>query len=88
MNHLIQYLTLLFCCIKQATPIFCVNCKFFKSEFNDKFTKFGKCTQFPIITYATEYLVTGIKDTQYQYCSIVRQYDDLCGEEGKLYEGK
>lgn len=54
-----------------------------------KFTKFGKCTQFPIITYNTDYLVTGIKDnTQYQYCSIVRQYDDLCGKEGKLYEGK
>jgi hypothetical protein len=35
--------------------------------------------------------VTGIKKKQkieYQYCSIVRENEDNCGQEGKFYEEK
>ena len=94
MNNLIRYLTLIHACIalKPTTPNFCVNCKFFKSDFLLYFNKeYGKCTQFPKIIDDEEpnFLVTGVKRKQkieYQYCSIVRGNENKCGEEGKLYE--
>jgi hypothetical protein len=95
MNKLIRYLTLIYACIalKPTTPNFCVNCKFFiKPDFfliSNK--EFGKCKQFPKIIDEKDYnfFVTGIKKKQkieYFYCSIVRQNEDKCGQEGKLYE--
>ena len=100
MNNLIIYLTLIHVCfmvpstcLKQSTTKLCVGCKFFKTDFPFSFNKeFGKCTQFPkIIDEDSNFLVTGIKKKQkieYQYCSIVRKYENKCGQEGKLYEEK
>ena len=53
--------------------------------------KFGKCKLFSIPeTYTDDYfLIDGIKrddDIDYQYCSIARKYERLCGKEGKFYE--
>ena len=50
--------------------------------------KFGKCAAFPILDKSDSYLVTGIKNEDYNYCSIARQYDDMCGIEGKHYKNK
>ena len=76
-------------------PNFCVNCKHFKYNF---FTgkEFGKCTLFPIVKEKEKEkeknrynLVNGQKQeqkTEYNYCSIARGFNDMCGEEGKFFE--
>jgi hypothetical protein len=72
------------------TPKYCVNCKHFKSQFLFN-TEFGKCKLFPIIKKDENFLVTGKvkkEGPDYQYCSVVRVYEDKCGEEGKLYKNK
>jgi hypothetical protein len=76
-------------CACLETPKYCVNCKHFKSQFFFP-TEFGKCKLFPIIKKDENFLVTGkVKEvTDYKYCSVVRVYEDKCGEEGKLYENK
>jgi len=34
-----------------------------------------------------DYLVSGkISKPRYNYCSIARKYDSMCGEQGKYYE--
>ena len=65
----------------------CVQCKFFKKDFLSD-PKFGKCTLFskPIENY---FLVTGIetpKKIDYDYCTVARTFDSMCGEEGKYYQ--
>ena len=70
-------------------PNFCVNCKHFKYDFFSG-KQFGKCMLFPILKEKDRYyLVNGQeKKTEYNYCSIARGYNDMCGEEGKLFEKK
>ena len=67
------------------TQNLCINCKFFKS---DSIKKYGKCELFPIIIENKYYLVDGKIDqiNDYEYCSVARKYQDMCGKEGKLYE--
>lgn len=71
------------------TPKLCVNCKFFKGEwFRDEF---GKCLLFPKVNDVDYFLVNGVKPStkiDYQYCSVIRNYDQTCGKEGKLFESK
>jgi hypothetical protein len=52
--------------------------------------KYGKCSLFPMTQRIdTDYLVTGIKkNDDFQYCSIVRDSDNMCGREGKKYINK
>ena len=70
--------------LNENTPKLCVNCKFFKSDLLGG-NVYGKCSLFPKTEIDID-LVTGIKKyPKYQYCSIARDYDDLCGKEGKLY---
>jgi hypothetical protein len=73
-------------------PKICINCKHFKKDF---FTldELAKCQAFPKILPKIEennnYLITGIQRTQnvdYHYCGTARQFDSMCGEEGKKYE--
>jgi hypothetical protein len=50
--------------------------------------KYGKCSLFPKTEMDID-LVTGIKKNyKYQFCSIARDYDDMCGKEGKKYINK
>lgn len=66
-------------------PKICVNCKFFKKRFIID-NKYGRCSLFPI-EEKIDFLVDGVKNKDYEFCSIVRQYGK-CGEEGKLYVEK
>jgi hypothetical protein len=72
----------------EITPNLCIHCKFFMNSFmNDN--KFGKCSLFQKTEETVtdfDYFVTGnIKKSTFQYCSIARKYDDMCGKEGKKY---
>jgi hypothetical protein len=70
-------------------PKFCVNCIHFKSYFLAN--EFGKCALFPVIYDNNNYLVDGRSKNpkvDYAYCSVVRSYDNKCGENGNMYEDK
>lgn len=70
--------------LNENTPKLCVNCKFFVSNLLSG-NSYGKCSLFPKTEIDLD-LVTGIKKyPKYQYCSIARDYDSLCGKEGRLY---
>lgn len=73
-----------------ATPVkLCIDCKHFKSSFFIG-NEFCKCTMFPIVENDEYFLVDGVKrkKNDYNYCSISRLYDEMCGKDGKLYEKK
>lgn len=65
-------------------PHFCKNCKFFRNDFLLG-NKYGKCSLFQELD-DPDFLVTG--KGEYLFCSIVRDNDDKCGKEGKMYEEK
>ena len=70
--------------LNEMTPKLCVNCKFFMSNFISG-KEYGKCSLFPSKEPEID-LVTGIKRCpKYKFCSIARDYDDMCGKEGKKY---
>ena len=75
--------------LKEVAPKLCVNCKFFMNDFISG-NKYGKCSLFPKTETEMHIdLVTGIKkDAKYHFCSIARDYDDMCGKEGKQYVNK
>ena len=90
---------LIFCSLLQTTfststipkdPKLCINCKFsFKENFLTS-DKFCKCSKFSYIE-DDYFFVNGRgkpKITKNHYCSVARQYDHMCGEEGKKYEEK
>lgn len=71
-------------------PKLCINCKFFKNNFIVG-SAFGKCSLFPIFENNDSFLVNGInqiKKIDYKYCSILRENDNYCGRDGKLYKEK
>jgi len=73
--------------LNEITPKLCVNCKFFMKNVISGNT-YGKCSFFPKTEMNID-LVTGIKtDSKYHYCSIARDYDDMCGKQGKQYVHK
>lgn len=68
----------------------CKDCKFFKKDFHSE-TRFGHCSHFPNEPINNYYLVDGFKDTSptsYNYCSVARSSDRMCGPEGKYFESK
>ena len=70
--------------LSEIKPNLCVNCRFFTKSFIIG-NQYGRCCLFPKTEMDTD-LVTGIKkDANYQFCSIARNYDDMCGKEGKKY---
>lgn len=82
--------------ILHKTQKFCVDCKFYIPH-NDIFgfggrNEFGKCKLYYEVTDdKSDFLVTGVNKPyiiEYKYCSICRNNDNLCGEEGKKYEKK
>jgi hypothetical protein len=70
--------------LKPINPKLCINCKYFISD-NDN-GKDGKCSFLP--KRDENYLVNGINEEDYYYCSTARKYEDMCGEEGKYYKKK
>lgn len=77
----------------EIKPKLCIDCKFFiKPNFSID-NKFGKCSFFREKTIDDDkhYLVTGIKNKKkefYYFCSTSRNFQDMCGKEGKFYEKK
>ena len=70
-------------------PKLCIDCKFFIKDNVFTRNEFGKCALFSKVKKNDNYLVDGSNQydkTEYSYCSIVRNYEDRCGEEGRLYE--
>jgi len=72
--------------LKNIKPKLCINCKYFITD-NDT-GKYGKCSLFPKKENKINFLVNGISEEIYNYCSISREYTNMCGEEGKLYKKK
>ena len=76
-----------------ANTNFCVNCKYFiqyndLSYDDDTKNEYGKCTLFPRFNIDNTYLITGKKieqDIDYNYCSVARTCEHMCGEQGKKY---
>ena len=71
-------------------PKLCINCKFYKNLlFSD--SRFGQCTMFPIKRDNDYFLVNGYtkkNKIEYNYCSISRKYEDMCGNEAIFYKNK
>ena len=94
MNYIIVFICTLIIPIfslEKSTTNLCINCKFFKNDLifsimNEN--KYGKCLAFPIEKDDNDFLVTGIKKIEYNFCTIARTYEDMCGKEGKMYEMK
>lgn len=83
-------LVFLFVNVLSMSPKLCIHCKHFRGEFlTDQ--RFGKCAKSPVVSDVDEWLVTGRIHNQkreYNYCSIVRKYNPVCGPDGKLFEQK
>jgi hypothetical protein len=86
-----NYIILIFCSIilpnislKHIKPKICINCKYFLPDNDDG--KYGKCSLFP--KNNPIFLVNGIQNEEYYYCSTSRDTISMCGEEGKYYKKK
>jgi hypothetical protein len=67
---------------------FCVNCKHFKPAIISH-PVFAKCKLFPKeLDNNSDFLVLGNPKKEYNYCSIARQNENMCGTDGKCYEKK
>ena len=70
--------------LKYIKPKLCINCKHFITD-NDN-GKFGKCSLFTKKEGKINFLVNGLNENSYYHCSTSREYNDMCGEEGKYYK--
>ena len=71
---------------KITTPKLCINCKYFISD--NQTNKYGKCSLFPNEYDKTTFLVNGVSELNYLYCSSVRYQNDMCGQNAKFYKKK
>jgi len=55
---------------------------------NNGDNKYAKCSLFPKIEGLTNFLVTGINEEEYCYCTTSRSSDSLCSKEGNYYKKK
>ena len=68
-------------------PKLCINCVFFHKNFLSS-NKFGKCSFYPIPKYNDYFLVDGkteVKKEDNHYCSTARNYENMCGKDGKHF---
>jgi len=66
-------------------PKFCINCKHFIEH--DLKDEYGKCALYPV--HDSKFLVTGKNsETDYLYCSTVRNASHMCGESAVKYKKK
>jgi hypothetical protein len=75
--------------VTSIKPKLCIDCKFYKRNFLN--SKYSKCTALKRVVFDNSFLINGIKIKSvldYEYCSIARTYNNLCGEDPKLYEKK
>ena len=87
-----NYIILIICYIlpiislKQIKPKLCINCKYFIPDNDD--SKYGRCSLFQKKEGKINFLVNGINNQEYYYCSTSRDTNEMCGEEGKYYKKK
>jgi hypothetical protein len=93
-----KYITIIICffilpifSLQEIKPKICINCKYFLTD--NKTGKFGRCSLFPIKEKNNNFLINGIVEDEinpYEYytCSIARNYDNMCGIEGKMHKRK
>jgi hypothetical protein len=72
--------------VKVTKPKLCINCKHFITDNNTGL--FGKCSLFPLKEGEINFLVNGINEEKYSYCTTSRSFDNMCGVEGKKYKKK
>jgi len=75
--------------LKEIKPKICINCRHFISD-NDV-GLFGKCSLFPLKNEKNGFLINGIQEDEiidFQYCSVARKQDKMCGKEGNLHKRK
>jgi hypothetical protein len=73
---------------KEIKPKLCINCKYFITDNDDG--KFGKCMLFPKKDNDIYKLVIGHHkfNIDYNYCTVSREMEYMCGKEGKMYKKK
>jgi hypothetical protein len=92
-----NFIILIICCIglpvislRPTQPKLCINCKYFipdiVTDTISDVSTFSKCSLFPTKRGKINYLVNGIITYDYFYCSTSREFNDMCGEEGKYYK--
>jgi hypothetical protein len=77
-----------------AGPKFCVDCQHFIPYWSG--AGYAKCSAFPRTNYATKaaetnYLVSGVYpkvNIEYFHCSTAREFEDMCGKQGKSFTPK
>ena len=72
-----------------ALPL-CTQCRFFSQPFLTQ-SKFGKCKKFPNMDEPDYFLVdrkNEHKGVTYSYCATARKSNNMCGDQGKLFEPK
>jgi len=71
------------------TPKLCKNCRHFLKPLVTPI-EFGKCAMLLQPKDDINYFITGKRKnkSEHYFCSVARQSDYLCGEEGKYYEDK
>ena len=79
----------LFLTTTSIKPKLCINCKYYtnKSDFKSDVI-YGKCLLSPKKNENENdinFLVSGEKKFEYNYCSTSRSSEDMCGKEGKLH---
>jgi len=94
MNYIIKIISLL--CVssislsislsQQTPPKLCIDCKYFIS--NKPNDIFSKCSFLPTDEGKINFLVTGVNQDGYYYCSTARDSNNMCGEDAKHYEKK
>ena len=90
---LYSYFFSLFSSMISTKPKLCINCKFLIKDFF-VVNATEKCSLFPKVEkekYDRFFLMDGgisIEKTDFQYCNISREYEELCGKEGNFYKEK
>jgi hypothetical protein len=72
--------------VEATKPKLCINCKHFIPSGTN--LEYSKCAYFPSKAAKVNFLVNGIYENDYYYCSTVRDSNNMCGEEGKMYKKK
>ena len=73
----------------EIRPKICINCQHFIPDHD--IGLFGKCSLFPLKPNNNDFLITGMPEEElidYQYCSVTRKRDAMCGKEGKMHKRK
>ena len=80
----------LFLTVSSMKPKLCINCKYYVNTSDLKSNIiYGKCLLSPKNNdNDINFLVSGQKNIEYNYCSTARGNENICGKDGKLHVRK